>query len=65
MNFIILRIIFRKYLHISKILLFACTLFIIKNFDKNFDKNFEHNFSKFGGLGGPNCPHVVRYIIPI
>lgn len=32
MNFIILRIIFRKYLHISKILLFACTLFIIKNF---------------------------------
>lgn len=33
MNFIILRIIFRKYLHISKILLFACTLFIIKNFD--------------------------------
>lgn len=48
MNFIILRIIFRKYLHISKILLFACTLFIIKN--------FEHNFSKFGGLGGLNCP---------
>ena len=32
MNFIILRIIFRKYLHISKILLFAHTLFIIKNF---------------------------------
>lgn len=32
MNFIILKIIFRKYLHISKILLFAHTLFIIKNF---------------------------------
>ena len=32
MNFIILIFIFRKYLHISKILLFACTLFIIKNF---------------------------------
>nr|DAN38738.1 MAG TPA: hypothetical protein [Caudoviricetes sp.] len=32
MNFIILRIIFRKYLHISKILLFVHTLFIIKNF---------------------------------
>ena len=52
MNFIILRIIFRKYLHISKILLFACTLF--------YNKNFEHNFSKFGGLGWPQysarCP---------
>lgn len=51
MNFIILRIIFRKYLHISKILLFACILF--------YDKNFEHNFSKFRGLGGPNIPHVI------
>nr|DAR82521.1 MAG TPA: hypothetical protein [Caudoviricetes sp.] len=40
MNFIILRIIFRKYLHISKILLFACTLFIIKNFEHNF-QNLE------------------------
>lgn len=30
MSFIILRIIFKKYLHISKILLFAHTLFIIK-----------------------------------
>lgn len=57
MNFIILRIIFRKYLHISKILLFACTLF--------YDRNFEHNFSKFGGFGGLNIPHVVRYIIPV
>lgn len=57
MNFIILRIIFRKYLHISKILLFACTLFIIKIFD--------NNFSKFGGFGGLNIPHVVRYIIPV
>lgn len=32
MNFIILRIIFRKYLLISKILLSTRTLFIIKNF---------------------------------
>ena len=36
MNFIILRIIFRKYLHISKILLFTRTLFIIKNFYQIF-----------------------------
>lgn len=36
MSFIILRIIFRKYLHISKILLFTRTLFIIKNFLSNF-----------------------------
>lgn len=36
MNFIILIFIFRKYLHISKILLFAHTLFIIKNFLSNF-----------------------------
>lgn len=52
MNFIFLIFIFRKYLQISKILLFARTLF--------YDKNFEHNFSKFGGSGGPNglahCP---------
>lgn len=34
MNFIILKIIFRKFLHISKILLFARTLFIIKIFIK-------------------------------
>lgn len=52
MNFIILRIIFRKYLHISKILLFACTLFIIKN--------FEHNFSKFR-LG----PSMVPLLYPL
>lgn len=32
MNFIILRIIFKKYLHILKILLFAHTLFIIIKF---------------------------------
>lgn len=57
MNFIILKIIFRKFLHISKILLFARTLF--------YDRNFEHNFSKFGGFGGLNIPHVVRYIIPV
>lgn len=36
MNFIILRIIFRKYLHISKILLFACTLFYYQKFLSNF-----------------------------
>lgn len=57
MNFIILKIIFRKFLHISKILLFARTLF--------YDRNFEHNFSKFGGFGGLNIPHVVCYIIPV
>lgn len=57
MIFIILRIIFRKFLHISKILLFARTLF--------YDKNFEHNFSKFGGFGGLNISHVARYIIPV
>lgn len=38
-------------MHISKILLFACILFIIKN--------FEHNFSKFRGLGWSKLP--ARY----
>ena len=40
MNFIILRIIFRKYLHISKILLFAHTLFIIKIYYQNLLSKF-------------------------
>lgn len=47
MNFIILRIIFRKYLHISKILLFAHTLFIIKNF---------YQISTLIPRGGPKLP---------
>lgn len=53
MNFIILKIIFRKYLHISKI------------YYLRYDKNFKNNFSKFGGFGGLNIPHVVHYIIPV